>query len=187
MSAVLERHIESLIFCSPEPISIEEMQQCISSVYEENLSKEVIKEGLDKLTEKYASEDFAFSIEKRANGYQFLTKPNYQNTISKFLQQKSKRKLSTSAMETLAIIAYKQPITKLDVENIRGVSCDYAVQRLLEKELVDIKGKADTVGKPILYGTSKKFMEYFGINSIDELPSPKDFIQKDNEVGEPSE
>ena len=95
--------------------------------------------------------------------------------------------MSTSALETLAIVAYKQPITKSEVEQIRGVNCDYAIQKLLEKELIEIKGKADTVGKPLIYGTNDKFMDYFGINSLNDLPTPKDFRQEENEIGENKE
>jgi segregation and condensation protein B len=87
-------------------------------------------------------------------------------------------------METLSIIAYRQPISKTDVENIRGVNCDYAIQKLLDKGLVKILGKASTVGRPILYGTSPKFMEYFGINDLSELPTPKDFTGEINSIGE---
>jgi segregation and condensation protein B len=103
------------------------------------------------------------------------------------LKQQSKKRLSTSAMETLSIIAYKQPISKTDVENIRGVNCDYAVQKLLDKGLIEILGKAETIGRPILYGTSPKFMEYFGINDINELPTPKDFTSEVNTIGETPE
>jgi segregation and condensation protein B len=84
----------------------------------------------------------------------------------------------------MAIIAYKQPITKAQIEQIRGVNCDYAIQKLLEKELVEIQGKSDGVGRPILYGTSNKFLEYFGINDLKDLPSPKDFATEVNEIGE---
>lgn len=87
-------------------------------------------------------------------------------------------------METLSIIAYKQPISKSEIESIRGVNCDYAVQKLLDKGLVEIKGKADTIGRPMLYGTSQKFMEYFGINDLSELPTPKDFAHEVNTIGE---
>ena len=87
--------------------------------------------------------------------------------------QRSKKKLSQAALETLAIIAYKQPATKTDIEQIRGVNCDYSIQKLLEKELIAITGKSEAVGKPILYGTSNLFMDYFGINNMEELPSYK--------------
>jgi segregation and condensation protein B len=148
-----------------------------------------IQSNVDNLVDKYSSDEYVFAILKLSGGYQFLTKPAYQASISILLQQKSKKRLSTSALETLAIIAYKQPITKAQVEQIRGVNCDYAMQKLLEKELVAIQGKADTVGRPLLYGTGTKFMEHFGINSIKDLPQLKDLSseQKDNEIGSTQE
>ena len=103
------------------------------------------------------------------------------------LKQQSKKRLSTSAMETLSIISYKQPVSKTEVETIRGVNCDYAVQKLLEKGLIEIQGKGETVGRPLIYGTSPKFMEYFGISELNELPTPKDFSQEVNTIGESSE
>ena len=135
-------------------------------------------------------EDDAYSFEvcETGGGFQFLTKPAFQASIGIHLKQKSKKRLSTSALETLAIIAYKQPVTKTDIEHIRGVSSEYSVHKLLEKELIEIKGKAEAIGKPILYGTSEKFMEYFGINSLHELPTPKDFAKKEeNTIGEEKE
>jgi len=90
-------------------------------------------------------------------------------------------------METLSIIAYKQPISKTEIENIRGVNCDYAVQKLLDKGLIEITGKAETIGRPMLYGTTQKFMEYFGINDLLELPVPKDFVNEVNTIGENTE
>ena len=91
------------------------------------------------------------------------------------------------SMETLSIIAYRQPINKTEIENIRGVNCDYAVQKLLDKGLIEILGKSDAVGRPILYGTSPKFMEYFGISDLSDLPTPKDFSQEINSIGTPAE
>ncbi|HZB12775.1 MAG TPA: SMC-Scp complex subunit ScpB, partial [Chryseolinea sp.] len=121
---------------------------------------------------------------KAAGGYQFLTKPAYQASIGIMLKQQSKKRLSTSAMETLSIIAYKQPISKTEIENIRGVNCDYAVQKLLDKGLIEITGKAETIGRPMLYGTTTKFMEYFGLNDIAQLPTPKEFVTEVNSIGE---
>lgn len=95
--------------------------------------------------------------------------------------------MSQAALETLAIIAYRQPITKLEIEQIRGVNCDYSVQKLLEKELISLAGKADTVGKPILYQTSDLFMDYFGLKNLSDLPQLKDFVSENNEIGEQSE
>jgi segregation and condensation protein B len=138
---------------------------------------------LHAVIEKYTQDNFPFQIYKLAEGYQFFTKPEYQSSIAILLKAKSKKRLSKAALETLAIIAYKQPITKSHIEMIRGVNCDYSIQKLLEKELIIIQGKADTVGKPILYGTSPQFMEYFGINTLEDLPLPKD-IGQDEEDGE---
>jgi len=183
----LQNHIEALIFCSPGPAKLADIKACLSEMFNADVPEEDIQAAIIRLDEKYQSEDFAFQLNKAAGGYQFLTKPAYQASIAIMLKQQSKKRLSTSALETLSIIAYKQPISKTEVENIRGVNCDYAVQRLLDKGLVEIRGKADTIGRPILYGTSQKFMEYFGINDLGELPTPKDFTQEINTIGENSE
>ena len=140
--------------------------------------------ALADLCQKYAEADFSFALEKLGGGYQFLTKPAYQPSISILLRQHSQKRLSTAQLETLSIIAYKQPLTKGDVEQIRGVSCDYSIQKLLEKELIEIKGKSEGIGRPLIYGTSQKFMDYFGINSILDLPQPKDFSQPEHHIGE---
>ena len=184
----LDKHIESLIFCSSDPVSEKEIASTLTEMFEAEVADDDVKNAILALRSKYESDDFSYHIVELAGGYQFLTKPAYQASISILLKQKSKKKLSTSALETLAIIAYKQPITKGETENIRGVSCDYAIQKLLEKELVEIKGKSDGIGKPLLYGTSAKFMEYFGINKLIDLPVPKDFhVGDDNEIGEVNE
>jgi segregation and condensation protein B len=146
-----------------------------------------ISNSLQMLLDKYASDDFSFQIYQIAEGYQFLSKPAYQASIQILLKQKSKKRLSTAALETLSIIAYKQPVTKTEIEQVRGVSCDYALQKLLDKELIVIKGKSDAVGRPLLYGTSQKFIEYFGLNSLKDLPQPKDFAASDNEIGQTGE
>jgi segregation and condensation protein B len=179
----LANHIEALIFCSPNPVKPEEIKNAMSEMFEADIPAEDIAATIAKLEEKYTSEEYAFQIYQMGGGYQFLTKPAYQSSIGILLKHRSKKRLSTSALETLSIIAYKQPITKSQVEQIRGVNCDYAVQRLLEKELVEIKGKSDAIGRPILYGTSEKFMEYFGINNLKDLPIPKDFTHEGETIG----
>lgn len=153
-------------------------------MFEADVPIKDIEEAIVALEEKYASDQYSFEPVKSGGGYQFLTKPAYQTSISILLKQQSKKRLSNSALETLAIIAYKQPVTKGDMEQIRGVNCDYSVQKLLEKELIEIKGKSEAVGRPLLYGTSQNFIDYFGINDLNELPTLKDFEQKDNEIGE---
>lgn len=179
----LQNHLESIIFCAQQPVDPEELLSCVNEMFETEVPKEDIENCLVFITQKYVDDKYPFQVYNIGGGYQFLTKPAYQASISIHLKQKSKKRLTTSAMETLAIISYKQPIPKSQIEQIRGVNCDYSVQKLLEKELIEIKGKADTVGKPVLYGTTQKFMDYFGINSIAELPTPKDFTTESNEIG----
>jgi segregation and condensation protein B len=180
----LNRHIEALIFCAPEPITASEISKCLSEMFATEIPFDHIESGLIELGNKYDQEEFSFALEHLGGGYQFLTKPAYQSSIRILLRQQSQKRLSTAQLETLSIIAYKQPVTKGEIEQIRGVNSDYSVQKLLEKELVEIKGKSEGVGKPLIYGTSGKFMEYFGINSIQELPQPKDFSQSENQIGE---
>lgn len=178
----LANHIEALIFCSPKPITDKDIQSCLKEMFEADVPLKDITAGILKLDEKYQNDEYSFGLTQSGGGYQFLTKPAYQASISILLKQQSKKRLSNSAMETLAIIAYKQPITKTEIELIRGVNCDYAVNKLLEKELVEIKGKADSIGKPLLYGTNQQFMDYFGINDVKDLPTPKDFVQEEENM-----
>jgi len=183
----LQNHIEALIFVATEPINVAEIRACLVEMFEADIPEENIIEAIEKLQKKYEEGIYAFQIYAMAGGYQFLTKPAYQASISILLKQKSKKRLSNAALETLAIVAYKQPITKTEIEQIRGVNSDYAIQKLLEKELLVIKGKSDAVGRPLLYGTSDKFMDYFGINSLKDLPQPKDILPDENFIGEKNE
>ena len=184
---LLNQNIEALIFCSEQSISLDEIAASLKITFEWTPSDEELLSAIDAIRVKYQSEDFAFELVDIADGYQFLTKKEYHPAVSALIQHKSKKKLSTSAMETLAIIAYKQPITKAEVEHIRGVNCDYAVQKLLEKELIEINGKSDGPGKPLVYGTSKSFMDYFGIRTVKDLPQLKDLHVEQNEIGQPVE
>ena len=180
----LVNHVEALIFCSPKPIEEKEIKGCLTEMFDAEVPEEDIAEAIKKLKEKYDGDEFSIHPVESGGGYQFLTKPAYQASIGILLKRQSKKRLSNSSLETLSIIAYKQPITKGEIEQIRGVNCDYAVQKLLEKELVEIKGKAESIGRPLLYGTNQKFMDYFGINDLKELPTPKDFMQEDdNTIG----
>lgn len=183
----LGNHIEALIFCSEKPIKPSDLQTCLSEMFEANVPEKDVDEAITQIQTKYEEEKYPFQVVKTGGGYQFLTKPAYQVSIGILLKQQSKKRLSTSALETLSIIAYKQPVTKSEMEQIRGVNCDYSVQKLLEKELVEIKGKSENIGRPLLYGTSEKFMDYFGINNLKDLPTPKDFATEDNEIGNQSE
>ena len=153
-------------------------------MFEADIPLNDIENALVNIHEKFDAEEYSFQLVKSGGGYQFLTKPAYQASISILLKQQSKKRLSTSALETLSIIAYKQPVTKGDVEQIRGVNCDYSINKLLEKGLIEIRGKTETIGRPIIYGTSPFFMDYFGINSLKDLPTLKDFQQEENQIGE---
>lgn len=167
-------HIEALIFASDKPLSTTELVELVNNALgfiEDRASIEQLDAALEGITEKYSSEFYPFEVKQSGGGWQFLTKKEYYKTVGQLNGDKFIKRLSIAALETLAIIAYKQPITKSEIEAIRGVNCDYAVQKLLEKDLVIISGrKEDAVGHPLLYNTSKSFMDYFGINSAEELP-----------------
>ena len=167
-------HIEALIFASDKALSAVEITELINTALgfiEDRADIEQVDAAINGIKEKYDSEFYAFELKQSGGGWQFLTKPEYHKTVALINGDKFIKRLSTASLETLSIIAYKQPITKSEIESIRGVNCDYAVQKLLEKDLVIISGRnEDAVGKPLIYATSKSFMDYFGINSADELP-----------------
>ncbi len=184
MKDQLEQQIEALIFASETPITLKEIKAALEEAFETSFEREEIEQAIGRLQERYADEAFAIEVVPIAGGYQFLSKGAYHPVIGVWLKQRMKKRLSRAALETLAIIAYKQPVTKSEMEKIRGVSCDYSVQKLLEKELVSIVGRSEGPGKPLLYATSEKFMDYFGIKDIGDLPKPKDFKMPDSEIGE---
>jgi len=179
--------IEALIFASPEPISEDKICEIIAKG-EENLGLETdtIEPFVEKLNQRYEENGLAFKIEYVAGGYTFSTKKRYEPWLSIFQHENAYRKLSQSAIETLAIVAYKQPVTKPEVDDIRGVDSGYILRQLLEKVLIEVSGRLDAPGKPLLYKTTKHFLKHFGINSIDELPKPReiDEILKDDDMAE---
>lgn len=183
----LTLQIEALIFVSEEPLSLEDMQATLQNALEVELPLEDIREALHKLQNRYSTADFAFEIIEVAEGFEFYSKPSYNKIVNALLKHKSNKKLSRAALETLSIIAYKQPVTKRELEKIRGVSCDYAVNKLLEKDLVEIKGRSEEVGRPLIYGTSEQFMRHFGLKSMKELPKLKELQEKENSIGEEAE
>ncbi len=176
-------HIEALIFASEKPLSSAELLELINTALgfmEDRATNEQVDQVIESIREKYGSEIYPFEIKEIGGGWQFLTKKEYHKTIAQLNGDKFLKKLSTAALETLSIIAYKQPVTKSEIEIIRGVNCDYAVQKLLEKELVLIAGRnEDAVGKPLIYTTSKTFMDYFGINSPEDLPKIKEVLMEE--------
>ena len=182
-----ELYIEALIFSSEQSIRIEEIIYCLQSAFERDFTKDEVLLNINNLRKKYQDRDFAIELVNISNGYQFLTKKDYHAVISLLQLQRSKKKLSPAALETLAIIAYKQTVTKLEIEQIRGVNSEYSIQKLLEKELITIVGKSETVGRPILYSASQQFMDYFGINGLNELPQIKEFTDNSVSIGEQAE
>lgn len=167
-------HIEALIFASEKPLTSLEIVDLINHAFGFLDNKVVIDQvetSIVGINEKYSAEFYPFELRQSGGGWQFLTKKEFHQTIAQLNGDKFLKRLSNAAMESLAIIAYKQPITKSEIESIRGVNSDYSIQKLLEKELVVITGRNENmVGKPLIYGTSKHFMDYFGINNAEELP-----------------
>ncbi len=177
--------IEALIFASDEPLTPLEIVNAIKGIdgLDIEISAEEIDIAVDELNKKYDANDTAFTILKIAHGYAFATKPNNAKYVGYLSTEKSKRRLSNAALETLAIIAYKQPLTKPELEMIRGVNSDYTLNTLLEKNLVTINGRAESVGRPLLYVTTDEFLKYFGLHSISDLPKPREIeeIMKDED------
>jgi segregation and condensation protein B len=173
-------HIEALIFASDKPLTSAEITDLLNSAFgfmEDKLEQEPIDAALEGIVEKYNSEFYPFEVRQSGGGWQFLTKKEFHKTVAQLNGEKFLKRLSAAALETLAIIAYKQPITKGEIESIRGVSSDYSVQKLLEKELIIISGRNEKLpGHPLVYATSKSFMDYFGINSPEDLPKIKEVL-----------
>jgi len=182
----LNKHIEAIIFSSDKPVRLKDIVEALNKADgRSKIDKKKVEAAIDKIEEKYNDPEYAFSMLRISDGFQFLTKTEYHKTVSSYLNVKSKRRLSSAAMETLAVIAYKQPVTKSEIEQIRGVNCDYTVQRLLEKELVEIAGRSPGPGRPLFYATSKMFMDHFALSSIKDLPQLKEIVPEDNVIGIP--
>jgi segregation and condensation protein B len=173
-------HIEALIFASDKPLTETEITDLINQAFgfmEDKIVEEQVAAAVEGIVEKYNSEFYPFEVRQSGGGWQFLTKKDYHKTVAQLNGEKFLKRLSAAALETLAIIAYKQPITKGEIESIRGVSSDYSVQKLLEKELIIISGRNEKLpGHPLVYSTSKNFMDYFGINSPEDLPKIKEVL-----------
>ncbi|NBB88202.1 MAG: SMC-Scp complex subunit ScpB [Bacteroidetes bacterium] len=183
MSTPLERYVEALVFAAPEPLSLSEIKKALTANIFEKIPSSDVDKAIHNLKDRYESETYAFQILEIGGKYQFVTKGAYHRLIEDYLKLSKGKRLSKAALETLSIIAYKQPIVKSEIELIRGVNCDYTVQKLLEKELIEIDGRSDGPGRPLLYATSEKFMNYFGLKSIKDLPQLKDFEKQEEEIG----
>jgi segregation and condensation protein B len=181
-------HIEALIFASDKPLTSAEITELVNQAFgfmEDKVEAGQVDAAIEGIVEKYNSEFYPFEVRQSGGGWQFLTKKDYHKTVAQLNGEKFLKRLSAAALETLAIIAYKQPITKGEIEAIRGVSSDYSVQKLLEKELIVISGRNEKLpGHPLVYSTSKNFMDYFGINSPDDLPKIREVLAE--QVVEPT-
>lgn len=180
----MKQHIEALIFASPQAISTGDIRSVLEEALQAEIPEADVMTVIAEIRTRFQQDDYAFELVEIAGGWQFLTKGAYHNTVAIHLKQTTKKRLSQAALETLALIAYKQPVNKSELEEIRGVNCDYALQKLLEKELVTIAGRSEGPGRPLLYATSEKFMDYLGINSLNDLPKPRDFKEVENSVGD---
>ncbi|MDP8233871.1 MAG: SMC-Scp complex subunit ScpB [Candidatus Saelkia tenebricola] len=166
--------IEALLFVSERPLSLEQIKSVLDT------EKKAIVSGINELKEEYDS-NHSFKIREVAGGYQLVTDAEYSPWLRKLFQGGRKEHLSRAALETVAIVAYKQPVTKPEVAQIRGVDVDGVMRKLLEKGLVRLAGRKKVVGRPILYSTTKKFLEYFGLNSLEELPPLDELVEMEQE------
>ncbi len=173
-------HIEALIFASDKPLTTLEVNELLNNALgymDDKVPLDKVESALEGIVEKYSADFYPFEVRQSGGGWQFLTRKEFHKTVAQLNGDKFLKRLSAAALETLAIVAYKQPVTKGEIEAIRGVSSDYAVQKLLEKELIIITGRNEKLpGHPLVYSTSKNFMDYFGINSADDLPKIKEVL-----------
>lgn len=161
----LKSIVESVLFVNENPISIDEIVTAL------DFEKKQIQQALEELKADYDSNNSGICIVAVAGGYQMCTSPENAEWIKKLYKSKFRNRLSSAALEIMAIVAYKQPITRLEIEAIRGVNCEQIVRTLFNGGLIKVKGRKDVLGRPFLYGTTRKFLEYFGLNSLGELPS----------------
>ncbi|GMO52610.1 MAG: SMC-Scp complex subunit ScpB [Candidatus Endomicrobiellum trichonymphae] len=174
--------LEALLFVSERPLSLRELKELIKTDYAD---MDNIENILNELKEKYANLNKPYEIKFVADGWTFATKPQYSLWIKKLFKEKSVLKLSPAALETLAIIAYKQPITRAEIDEIRGIESSGVIDTLLDRKLVKVAGRKEALGKPLLYDTTQDFLKHFGLAHLSELPliedMPKDVQQSDNE------
>jgi len=170
--------LEALLFATDEPLSLSQLGDIIGLLAAEGEvrrpSQETLLKTIEEMNRVYDESGRAFHVVKVAGGYQFATRPEYGVWLGAMLKERSRRKLSAAALESLAVIAYKQPVTKPELEAIRGVNADYIMRTLLERNLIAIVGRAATPGRPLLYGTTKDFLKHFGLNDLAELPKPRE-------------
>ncbi len=173
-----QKVIEALIFASDEPMSLRDVVNILKMSEESHLririNEDDVLSVIRHLNSEYVTTNRSFRIIQSAGGFQFATLPDFASWLGLMVKEKAKRKLSQSALETLAVIAYKQPVTKPEIEAIRGVNVDYMISTLLERDLITIVGRSASPGRPLLYGTTLAFLKHFGINDLIDLPKPRE-------------
>lgn len=175
MDQELKQAVEALLFASEKPLTIEEIKQA----FEDGVRAPQLQTAVDALKEEYESQQRGFRLIEIAGGYQLMTDPRFSDVLKRFYQAREKKKLSQASLETLSVIAYRQPVTRADIEFIRGVNVDGALKTLLEKGLVKMAGRKEVPGRPMLYATTKEFLEHFGLKAVSDLPPLKEFTEKD--------
>ncbi|MBN1781701.1 SMC-Scp complex subunit ScpB [bacterium] len=178
----LQKITEALIFASDTPISVKQMQSII-----EEVKPKQIEQAVQELNESYRQTGRTFTIVSVAGGYQMVSRESYAAWIRKLFHKKIKARLSQAALETLSVIAFKQPVSKPDVEAIRGVNCDGVIHTLLERKLIKLSGRGEGPGKPLVFKTTDEFLRYFGINDISDLPKPREIDEILKEEKKPEE
>jgi segregation and condensation protein B len=174
-----KRHIiEALVFASDEPLTLRQIMDILGSSEHAGprirMKEEEVLGIIRELNSTYVQQGRSFRIIQVAGGFQYATMPEFAEWLGRMVKEKSKRKLSQATIETLSVIAYKQPVTKPEVEAIRGVNADYAISKLMERGLVTIVGRSASAGRPLLYGTTAEFLKHFGLNDLSELPKPRE-------------
>ena len=163
-AGTLSGRIEAILFVAGEPVRIEELAKAL------NVSVPAVENEVTKLRDEYDFHQRGFTLKRFGHQVQLATRALYATDVVHLLQPVQKQSLSQAAMETLAVVAYKQPVTRAEVEQVRGVKCDYSIQSLVNKELTMEGGRKDTLGRPILYGTTENFLSHFGLTTLEDLP-----------------
>lgn len=178
----LKGRIEAILYVSGEAVSIRDMAKALQ------ISEPALKKALNEIRDEYDYEQRGFLLKRFGDKVQLATRPLYSEDVVRLLQPIQQQSLTQAAMETLAVVAYKQPVTRAEVEAIRGVKCDYSLQSLMIKGMIDEVGRKDTIGRPILYGTTDKFLSHFGIQTLEELPPlPEHDEEAASEAGDAEE
>lgn len=173
--------VEALVFASDTPITVKQIKEIV-----EDTDARTIKKAIDSLNHDYTQSERAFSIIELAGGYQMMSRDKYAQWVKKLYIGKLKSRLSQAALETLSMIAFKQPVSRTEIDSIRGVNSGGVIKNLLERRLIRITGRADGPGKPLIYSTTKEFLQYFGINDINDLPKPREIeeLLKDDKLSD---